>query len=150
MQIGRADDRVHRLKRQVIFGRLPRKAVAVKALRRDTNDGDGFGVDPKSAANNGGVGGEILLPGLVTHDGADGRALLVIRINEEAARGGHEAEHAEVVTGDKGTHNGLGDSLRAFAAHGNRTPCVARLHGGQLVEFREVLFEEIIGLGGKE
>src|SRR5713101_2506401 len=49
VQIGRADDRVHRLKRQVIFGRLAGKTVAVKALRRDTHDGDGLGVDPKGA-----------------------------------------------------------------------------------------------------
>src|SRR5260221_11294488 len=59
VKIGRADDRVHRLKRQVIFVRLAGKAVAVKALRRDTNDGDSLGVDPKGAANKGGVGGEI-------------------------------------------------------------------------------------------
>ena len=70
-----------------------------------------------------------------------GRALLVIRVNEKAACGGREAEHAEVVTGDEGSHDGLGDRLRAFAADGNRTPRVARLHGGQLFEFGEVLFE---------
>ena len=52
MQVGRADDRVHRLQRQVIFGGLAGKTVAVKALRRDTNDGDGLGVDPEGAADN--------------------------------------------------------------------------------------------------
>jgi len=77
----------------------------------------------------------------VAHDGGDRRTLLIVRVDKEPACGGREAEDAKIIPGDERTYDGPGNGLGTFAAHGYGTPGVARLHGRQLLKFREVLSE---------
>ena len=126
------------------------KAIAVEALGRDADDGDGLGVDPEGAADDGGVGGVILLPGVVAHDGGDGRALLVVAVGEEAAGGRREAEGAEVVAGDELALTDFAMVWEPARRTVSGPPGVAGFHRGQLLEFREILLEHVVGVGGEE
>src|SRR5262249_11854280 len=47
---------------QIVFGRGAGEAIAVEASRCDADDGDGFGVDPEGAADDGGVAVVGVLP----------------------------------------------------------------------------------------
>ena len=86
----------------------------------------------------------------MAHDGGDRRTLLIVRVDKEPAGGGREAEDAKIIPGDEGAHDGPGNGLRTFAAHGYGTPRVARLRGCQLLKFREVLFECVVRFRGEE
>jgi hypothetical protein len=73
---------------RVVVGRRAGEAVAVEALGCDAGDEDGFCVDPEGAADDGGVGGVVVLPVFVADDGDHGRAGDVVRFGDEAAGGG--------------------------------------------------------------
>ena len=86
---------------EIKVGRGAGEAVAVEAFGSDTCDGDGPGVDPECAADDGWVAGVVALPHVIAHDGDERCALDVVRVGEETSALRLKAEGAEVVAGDE-------------------------------------------------
>src|SRR5260370_5875889 len=104
------------------------QAIAVEACGRDACDGDGLGVDPECAADDGGVAAVVVLPHVVTHDGDERCAFNGVRVREETSDLRLKAEGAEVVAGDEFATDGAGAFLGLVASSDDLTD--ASLHGG--------------------
>src|SRR5271163_1730530 len=98
MDVGDVGQHGHRLDRQVVLGGRAGDAVAVEAARRDAYDGDGLGVDPEGGADDGGVSCELMLPGIVAHDGGCRSALEIVGVGEDSTCVCVNTEGAEVVS----------------------------------------------------
>ena len=108
----------------------------------------GFGVDPEGTADDGRIEVVEVLPGLIAHHGGDGSAFAVVGVVHQAAGGGLQAEHAEVVAGDELGHGGPRLFLSAVTARCERAVFVAGLHGCQLGEVGIGVSEFVECVGG--
>ena len=95
---------------EIKVGRGAGEAIAVEAFGSDACDGDGLGVDPECAADDGWVASVIVLPGVVAHDGDEWCADNIVRVCEETSDARLQAEGAEVVAGDEFAGDGAGAS----------------------------------------
>ena len=150
MDVRGVGNRVHALNGEVELGRSGGDAVAEEAGRRDADDGDRLGVDPEGATDDGRVGVEVVLPGVVAHDGDHGSALDVVGVEKETAGGRLKAEGAKVVAGDELAHDGAGEVLGSIAAGDDGTVDEAGLHGGEVGELGVGVAEATVGIGGED
>jgi len=95
VQVRDVEQDAHGFNGEVVVGWRAGEAVAVEALRGDAGDDDGLGVDPERTADDGGIGGIIMLPVFVADDGDHRRAGLVVSVGQEAASGGVTGRQAK-------------------------------------------------------
>src|SRR2546430_2752765 len=94
---------------------------AEEAGRRHADDREWVILDPNSAADDGWVEGEAVLPEIPAQDGnGKGRGHTVVRGGDQAADSRADAEHGEVIAGDV-----LGFELLAFKVVGRGVEAVA-------------------------
>ena len=131
----------HGLNGEKKIGRIANETIAVEALGCDASDGDGLGVDPEVAADDGRIGGVRVPPRLIADDSDDGSTFGVVFAREEAACPRAKTESSKIVAGNEFAHDGAGIFLGAIATHGDGAVHEAGLDGGEIVEFGEVLLE---------
>jgi hypothetical protein len=120
------------MQRQPYIGRKIGDPVSEKPGRRNTDDGEGLGLDEDGGSYDGGVGGKLVLPCAIA-DFSSGRGRgRIVAIEQDAPHIGSQAERCKVIAGDKFADEKF--CSRIAAAHVQI--CAPRLDRGQLLELR--------------